>query len=395
MGIFQRYIKKDRDGKPVLDKNGKPKREGPWFIQYPHARDSQTGKIRYRTEKGSFSKKKAENLFRVKNDAFTELERFGTQIDHEMGFNEFMDWGLRQEVMQAKASIADDVTRAEHLKAYFGNCRAVQVTPLMVDNFRKEMRRTNSSRTKRPFSGTTINKMVTLARRIYYLGTAAGKVNSNPFARRGVFKEEPKGKYIPAGDFWKIHGFLPDYLKSVVVTAYFTGMRLGEVLGLEWDRIDLFNGCIDLTPADTKTDEPRRLYFNSIPELKAVFIEKARERKTKQGTLFVKPDGGPVNRRLIQRHLKKACAKAGVGPYRFHDLRHTFNTNMNKAGVDRVVTMKLTGHKTLHMFLRYSHLDKEQSEGAMEKLNKFLSPQGKAEPETAAHDQTKNEERAK
>ena len=38
---------------------------------------------------------------------------------------------------------------------------------------------------------------------------------------------------------------------------------------------------------------------------------------------------------------------------------------MSKAGVNQVTTMKITGHKTNAMFLRYSHLDKEQGEGAM------------------------------
>ncbi len=60
-------------------------------------------------------------------------------------------------------------------------------------------------------------------------------------------------------------------------------------------------------------------------------------------------------------------------PTRLHDLRHSFNTNMRKAGVDQVVIMKLTGHKTNEMFLRYSHIDQEQSENAMEKFNGFLS----------------------
>jgi hypothetical protein len=46
---------------------------------------------------------------------------------------------------------------------------------------------------------------------------------------------------------------------------------------------------------------------------------------------------------------------------------------MRKAGVDQVVIMRLTGHKTNEMFLRYSHIDQEQSEGAMVKLNGFLS----------------------
>jgi len=71
--------------------------------------------------------------------------------------------------------------------------------------------------------------------------------------------------------------------------------------------------------------------------------------------------------------FKKACLKAEVYPYRLQDLRHTLNTNMTKAGVQEVVTMKLTGHKTLAMFLRYSHIDKEQGESAMEKLNGLLS----------------------
>jgi hypothetical protein len=46
---------------------------------------------------------------------------------------------------------------------------------------------------------------------------------------------------------------------------------------------------------------------------------------------------------------------------------------MIKAGVDKVVIMKMTGHKTLAMFLRYSHIDKKQGEDAMKKLQEFLS----------------------
>ncbi len=58
-----------------------------------------------------------------------------------------------------------------------------------------------------------------------------------------------------------------------------------------------------------------------------------------------------------------------------HDLRHTFNTNMVKAGVPQSIVMKLTGHKTNAMFLRYSHLNSEQRKAAMGKLNDYLSSQ--------------------
>ena len=104
-----------------------------------------------------------------------------------------------------------------------------------------------------------------------------------------------------------------------------------------------------------------------------MFINADRKKKAGQKLVFTKEDGSPVPKWYIQRLFKKACLKAKVSPYRLHDLRHTFNTNMTKAGVDQVVVMKLTGHKTNAMFLRYSHIDKEQGEGAMEKLNGFLS----------------------
>ena len=373
MGTFQRYVKKDKDGNPILGKNGKPKKEGPWFIQYPHMRNPQTGAVKYRTEKASFSKKKAEKMFRSKVDAFQDLDKLGIQVDDEMTFTDLVDWGLSQEVMEAKASASDDRFRSKHLKTEFGNCKATQITPLMVDNFRIKMKQTICPKTKRPYSGTTINKLVSLGRRIYYLAIDAGKVNSNPFARRGVFKEEPKGRYIPAEDFWKIHNHLPGYLKPVALTAYLTGMRRGEIIELEWNRVDLFGGFIDLTPDDTKTEEPRRIYFNSLPELRNVFIQKEKTRTLDQCLVFTKNDGDPVPKWYMERQFKKACLDSGVGRYRFHDLRHTFNTNMVKAGVDQIVIMKMTGHKTNAMFRRYSHLDKEMGENAMARLDGFLA----------------------
>jgi integrase len=373
MGIFQRYVKNDVRGNPIIGKDGKPKREGPWFVQYPHARDPETGKIKYRTEKASFSKKKAEKIFRAKVDAFQEMDQLGVQANPELTFSKLMDWGLSQDLMKAKASASDDLARAVHLKSEFGSRKAAQITPLMVNNLRVKLKKTKSERTGKPFSGTSINKMISLARRIYYLGMDAGMVKSNPFARRGTFREEPKGHYIPDQEFWEIYKHLPDYMKPVVLVAYFTGMRRGEILELEWDRVNLSKGYLDLTPDDTKTDEPRRIYFNSINELRDVFVEADQNKKNGQKLVFTKSDGSPVPKWYIQRLFKKACSKAEVYPYRLHDLRHSFNTNMTKAGVDRVTIMKLTGHKTYEMISRYSHIDKEQGESAMEKLNGLLS----------------------
>jgi len=285
--------------------------------------------------------------------------------------------------MKAKVSAPDDKTRAKHLKNYFKNRIAIQVTPLEVNNFRRVIIKTDAPKTKKPFSGSSVNKMVSLARRIYYLAIDQGIVQNNPFARRGAFKEEPTGKYISVSNFWKIYNNLMDYLKPVILVAYLTGMRRGEILELTWDRVDLKQGYLDLTPADTKTEEPRRIYFSSIEILKNIFVEAANKRHKGQDLVFTKEDGSPVPKNYIYNLFQQACEKVGVGPYRLHDLRHTFNTNMLKAGVDQVVTMKLTGHKTNAMFLRYSHIDQEMGELAMVKLNDFLEKTNNSNFESA------------
>ena len=361
MGVFRKY--RDADGNLT----------GPWFIQYPVERDIPTGKIKYRTKKASWKKKKANEMLRMKQDEFYERERLGITADPNLTFGELLAWALSQEVMKVKVSASDDAGRAQHLKAYFGRWKASLITPLMVENFRIKMKKTISKKTGKPYSGTTVNKMVSLGRRIYYLGMDGGKVCTNPFARRGMYREYPKGQYVPDEEFWRIYGLLRDYLKPVALTAYLTGMRRGEILNLKWKSVDLFKGFIDLSADQTKAKEPRYVFFNSAPRLKKVFVEAARKKGTNQEFVFTKEDGSPVPKWYIERLFKKACMKAQIGPYRFHDLRHTFNTNMVKAGVPEVVIMKLTGHKSRAMFSRYSHLDREQGEDAMGRLSELMS----------------------
>jgi integrase len=56
----------------------------------------------------------------------------------------------------------------------------------------------------------------------------------------------------------------------------------------------------------------------------------------------------------------------------FHDLRHTFNTNMRKAGVAESVIMDITGHSTREMFDRYNTIDEEDTRKAVNQLEAFF-----------------------
>lgn len=88
-------------------------------------------------------------------------------------------------------------------------------------------------------------------------------------------------------------------------------------------------------------------------------------------------NGKPV--KDIRTALKKACKDAGIeygrfvkGGFIFHDLRHTFNTNMRKAGVSDSVIMEITGHSTREMFDRYNTIDEEDTRKAVNQLEEFF-----------------------
>ena len=61
------------------------------------------------------------------------------------------------------------------------------------------------------------------------------------------------------------------------------------------------------------------------------------------------------------------------GGFIFHDLRHTFNTNMRKAGVQESVIMEVTGHSTREMFDRYNSIDEDDTQKAVDQLTTFLN----------------------
>lgn len=81
----------------------------------------------------------------------------------------------------------------------------------------------------------------------------------------------------------------------------------------------------------------------------------------------------------IRVSLRRACKKADIvygrkekGGFVFHDLRHTFNTNMRKAGVQESVIMEITGHSTREMFDRYNNIDEEDAHNAMGQLEGYF-----------------------
>ena len=82
--------------------------------------------------------------------------------------------------------------------------------------------------------------------------------------------------------------------------------------------------------------------------------------------------------------FNKARKKAGLEDVRFHDLRHTFASRLVQAKVPLYDVMHLTGHKSLEMVQRYSHLAPDYAEEAIKALDSFGHDLSRCENEDAA-----------
>ncbi|MDA8091780.1 MAG: site-specific integrase [Desulfobacteraceae bacterium] len=74
--------------------------------------------------------------------------------------------------------------------------------------------------------------------------------------------------------------------------------------------------------------------------------------------------------------LATACRKAGIHDFHFHDLRHTFASQMIMAGVDLTTVKELLGHKDIRMTLRYAHLASGHKVKAVDLLDRTLRGKG-------------------
>ena len=165
---------------------------------------------------------------------------------------------------------------------------------------------------------------------------------------------------------------LPPHTRVIIGIAIYTGMRKSEILSLTWDKVDLKSNIIRLESTDTKDREPRKIPISE--ELYGMFNNIPRAIHNNHVILY---NGKPI--RDIREALRTACRNVGIaygrfvkGGFVFHDTRHTFNTNMRKAGVAQSVIMKITGHSTSEMFDRYNTVDEDDIRKAADQMGRFL-----------------------
>jgi len=146
---------------------------------------------------------------------------------------------------------------------------------------------------------------------------------------------------------------LPEHLKDVVGFALSTGLRMSNILGLQWDKVDMDRRHAVIEGEFMKNGAPLAVPLNE-PTMAIL-----RRQQGKHETHVFTFRGEPF-REANGNTWRKALKAAGIENFRFHDLRHTWASWMRESGADTRDLQELGGWKTPAMAARYQHLSSER-----------------------------------
>jgi len=263
-----------------------------------------------------------------------------------------------------------DLTSARRLKPFFSGMAMSEITGRVVSEY---------IATRRNDVGPgTINKEIgLLSRAINWARIELDWELNNPVQGRRL--REPRGRVrwithseavvlVHAAQQLDASPYLVDFIRL----GLHTGMRKGEMLKLQWNRVDLGHGLIYLGEDDQKNGRVSSVPLNS--EAREAVVSRGRfVTKHCPGAewVFCRRDGTRIQN--LKRSFKTACTNAGIEDFHPHDMRHTCAAWLVQAGVPIREVAELLRHRDIQMTMRYAHLAPATVHAAVTKIEAITS----------------------
>ena len=168
-------------------------------------------------------------------------------------------------------------------------------------------------------------------------------------------------------------GFYADHVKPLTLLALNTGMRIGELFNLTWNHINWANNSLTVVGDGSKNGQTRHIHLTN--EARDTLTHWRRQ-SLKSLLIFPSPKTG---KRLDNINSAWKAVRVMAELYRpdnddlhfrFHDLRHSFASNLVMEGVDLNKVRELLGHESIEMTLKYAHLAPQSTASAISVLNR-------------------------
>jgi integrase len=252
-----------------------------------------------------------------------------------------------------------------------------EVTPADIRSWRDALKR-------KGLAAPTVNDAIKLLRMPFKAAHDAGYIEINPCTKNSVRPVKDEARNVEKDVFTReqlaslINAAPSEDWKGVIVSGYYTGLRLRDIADMEWGAVNLSEQIITLTTRKTRKDVTIPIH----PRLGAWLGEQTRGigKAPVFPTLAGKAGSGKsglsmtfkriMDRAGIKGRLLREANGAGrsQSSLSFHSLRHSFNAALANAGVGVELRQELTGHSSPEMNKNYTHPDIERMREAVLRL---------------------------
>jgi integrase len=312
--------------------------------------------VRHLKSTGTTNRREAETIEREFRE---ELNRRRHQIREAFPEMTFADLAAR--------FLTDGSPRPYHLDRlkvllpHFGERPIGTISKSSVREYRTKRHK------EKQLTETTLNRDIEVLRHLLYWAMDEGFLAANPLARIRLPKQRRKPRPIlNLTEEAKLLDAAAPHIRLLIIAALDSGLRRGELLTQHTEHIDLTRRVLLVTHSKTPGGEAREIPLTArLTHLFAVL-----KNDSPEGIAFTYK-GHPIQR--IKTAWKAAIRRSGIRYFRFHDLRHTFNTRLMEAGVLQDVRKALMGHSSgEEVNSLYTHVELPVKREAIRKLEAWV-----------------------
>ena len=354
-----------------------------WLLRVSTGLNPRTGKYGERTKTFTGTYRQAKSALAEFADQVNNVEQSnpGRKLTFEELSNEYVQHRIDMRQIQPKTAAKLQAT-LKALSRHIGKMPANKLEPYMITDAIKAMMRGDSA-TGEPLSGTYINMILNSASTMYRnYAVPNGLAPSNPFESVDRPQNDTKERRPLSGSQKQAvlaYCKRDDRRHAGVMLALLAGLRLSETCNLTWDKVNLIDGIV-LLP-DTK----RNGILTAIPiqEKLVSFLLEWKENQRNQMarwsviqnesmTVCANELGDPMNSQVLGRWWRRNRKKMNCDGVHFHDLRHTFATNLAEMNIHPKTIQALMRQKDDRVAMRiYTHVNTSQMEKAIDALNRI------------------------
>lgn len=367
--------------------------DGRWEARITLGHDPGTGKQKQRSIYGATQKEVRQKM----QKALVELDEGTYTAPAKMTVKQWMEVWLTEYTANVKPSTLTSYRQhtKNHICPALGAIRLDALTAPEVQRFCNDLQRVKGLAPK------SIKNIHNVLHHALEQAVQEGHIRLNPAANRLLPRiEKADIQPLEIDEQRAFLSALPegDVFSDVMRMAIFTGMRQGEILGLQWSRVDFEHGTILIDQQlhyprekgdsyclmSPKSGKPRTI--QPAPSVMRLLDQRRRQQladRLKVGSMwddngipnlvFTNEFGKFLNFQSLERRYKAAISRAGIPAHRFHDLRHTFAVNSLRAGDDIKTVQENLGHYTAAFTLdQYGHVTNQMRAASSDRMQAFI-----------------------